>query len=255
MSDNFKYLDGFGTRYKLFPDGRIISSATGKEVKCQIRGNSKNITLYNGSKYIGFTISKLLELHFGIKRHKNHKVKSLDGEQWAPIPSYEDSYMISTHGRVKAIDVPYVGERLLKITTHKRGHLTVSLSVNNQKESFVVCNLMGRVFLPNLHKRKMVIHLDGDKKHNHVSNIKWVHNSEAQKLAIDLGLKPILWGEENPTSVAVKQYSADGMTFIKRWGCMNDVERQLKIPHSNISKVCRGKRNTAGGYFWEYEIE
>ncbi len=88
-----------------------------------------------------------------------------------------------------------------------------------------------------------------------ISNIKWVHNSEAQKLAIDLGLKPILWGEENPTSVAVNQYSADGMTFIKRWGCMNDVERQLKIPHSNISKVCRGKRNTAGGYFWEYEIE
>src|SRR5690554_6740663 len=135
MSNNFKYLDGFGTRYKLFPDGKIISSATGKEVKYQKRGNSKGITLYNGSKYIGFTISKLLELHFGIKRHKRHKIKSLDGEEWVPIPSYEDSYMISTHGRVKAIDVPYVGERLLKITTHKRGHLTVSLSINNKKES------------------------------------------------------------------------------------------------------------------------
>lgn len=71
----------------------------------------------------------------------------------------------------------------------------------------------------------------------------------------DLGLNPILWGEENPSSVCVNQYNADGTTLIKQWGCITDVERELKIPHSNISKVCRGKRKTAGGYFWEYEFQ
>ena len=112
---------------------------------------------------------------------------------------------------------------------------------------------MGKIFLPNPRKRKMVIHLDGNKSNNHISNLKWVNNSQAQKLAVHLGLKPILWGEENPSSVCVNQYNADGTTLIKQWGCITDVERELKIPHSNISKVCRGKRNTAGGYFWEYE--
>lgn len=33
-----------------------------------------------------------------------------------------------------------------------------------------------------------------------------------------------------------------------------EVERQLGIPNSNISEVCRknGKRKTAGGYHWQY---
>ena len=40
----------------------------------------------------------------------------------------------------------------------------------------------------------------------HVSNRKWVHNSEAQKTAIDLGFKTILWVEENATSEVIHQY-------------------------------------------------
>lgn len=254
MPNGFKFIEGFDTRYKIFPDGTVVSSATNNQVRCRDIGNNKAVILFNGQKNIGFTISKLLESHFGIKRYKSHKIKSLEGEIWAPIPSYESLYMISTCGRVKAINVPYVGERLLKPTQHIRGQLSISLSKNNQKESFVVCNLMGKVFLSNPRKHKMVIHLDGNKTNNHISNLKWVNNSEAQKLAVSLGLKPVLYGEENPTSVSVLQYSADGDTFIKRWGSIIDVERELKIPHSNISKVCRGKRKSAGGYFWEYEF-
>ncbi len=36
---------------------------------------------------------------------------------------------------------------------------------------------------------------------------------------------------------------------------MMDVERELMIHHNNISKVCLGKRNTAGGYHGRYEDE
>ena len=32
-----------------------------------------------------------------------------------------------------------------------------------------------------------------------------------------------------------------------------EVGFKCEVTHSNISKVCRGKRNSAGGYFWEYE--
>ena len=61
------------------------------------------------------------------------------------------------------------------------------------------------------------------------------------------------WGEDNASSVAMHQYTADGMQFIRRWGCMMDVQRGPG--HNNISKVCLGKRNTAGGYHWRYEDE
>lgn len=254
MPNGFKYIEGFDTRYKLFPDGTVVSSATNNQVRYRDIGNNKAVILFNGQKNIGLTISKLLESHFGIQRYNSHRIKSHEGEDWASVPLYENLYMISTHGRVKAIDVPYIGERLLKPTVHKRGQLSISLSKNNRKESFTVCNLMGKIFLPNPRKHKMVIHLDGIKTNNHISNLKWVNNSEAQKLAVHLGLKPILWGEENPSSVSVNQYSSDRSKLIKRWGSIADVERELKIPHSNISKVCRGKRKTAGGFYWRYEF-
>jgi hypothetical protein len=90
---------------------------------------------------------------------------------------------------------------------------------------------------------------------SHADNLTWANNSETQKLAVSLGLKPILWGEENPSSVSICQYSSDGLKLIKRWGSIADVEGELGIPHSNISKVCRGKRNTAGGYPWRYESQ
>lgn len=36
------------------------------------------------------------------------------------------------------------------------------------------------------------------------------------------------------------------------FGSLREVERQLNIPATNISKACRGIYKTAGGYHWEY---
>lgn len=256
MDEDFKYIEGFDKRYKLYRDGRVVITATGKEKKCRVIGHNRSLILYDGEKYVGRTVSKLLETHFGHDFSGENEIADLEGEEWTVIPGFDDRYLISTHGRVKAVNVRYEGEKLMKPNLKKqKGELSISLSGVNKKVTTPISNLMGKVFLDNPHGHKMVIHLDGDKENNHVSNLKWVHNSEAQKTAIDLGLKPILWGEENASSVAVHQYTADGMRFIRRWGCMMDVERELRIHHNNISKVCLGKRNTAGGYHWRYEDE
>ena len=114
---------------------------------------------------------------------------------------------------------------------------------------------MGKVFLPNPRNYKMVIHLDGNKSNNHISNLKWVNNSQAQKLAVHLGLKPILWGEENPSSVSVCQYTSDGSRLIKRWGSIADIERELKIPHSNISKVVEANVNLRADIFGNMNLD
>ena len=49
----------------------------------------------------------------------------------------------------------------------------------------------------------------------------------------------------------VAQYDLDG-NFIKVWDYIMQVEKELGIPHPNISKCCRGKYNTAGGFVWKY---
>ena len=58
-------------------------------------------------------------------------------------------------------------------------------------------------------------------------------------------------GEESSSSKKVNQYSIDGF-FIKTWGCLRDVERELGISSSNISNVSKGKRKSAGGFLWKY---
>ena len=39
---------------------------------------------------------------------------------------------------------------------------------------------------------------------------------------------------------------------IKIWDCAADVEKELKIQHSNIASCCIGKTKSAGGYLWYY---
>lgn len=55
-------------------------------------------------------------------------------------------------------------------------------------------------------------------------------------------------------SKIVYQYTLSG-EFIKEWKSTMDIERELKIPNSSISKCCKGKEHflSAGGYVWRYK--
>jgi hypothetical protein len=50
--------------------------------------------------------------------------------------------------------------------------------------------------------------------------------------------------------IAVNQFSID-CSFIKEWPSISEVEKELKI--YNISAVCKGKQDTAGGFIWKYK--
>ena len=59
------------------------------------------------------------------------------------------------------------------------------------------------------------------------------------------------FGSDNPTSKKVAQYNKKTLELIKIWDSMRDVERELGIPHGNISKCCQGKLKSAGGFIWK----
>ena len=50
----------------------------------------------------------------------------------------------------------------------------------------------------------------------------------------------------------VYQFDKQG-NFLNKYESVSEAERQTKIPHSNIVKVCNGQRKSAGGYKWSYE--
>jgi group I intron endonuclease len=59
------------------------------------------------------------------------------------------------------------------------------------------------------------------------------------------------FGAEHNRSKAINQYDKQ-MNFIRRWESMSDVQRELGINQSSITKCCRGKCKSAGGYCWAY---
>lgn len=48
------------------------------------------------------------------------------------------------------------------------------------------------------------------------------------------------------------QYSLNGQ-FIKEWQSATQIELELKIDNSSISKCCKGIRTLAGGFIWKYK--
>ena len=49
----------------------------------------------------------------------------------------------------------------------------------------------------------------------------------------------------------IDQYDLQG-NFIKTWESISIAEKELKLKGTHISRVCRGKRKTTGGYVFKY---
>lgn len=72
-------------------------------------------------------------------------------------------------------------------------------------------------------------------------------------------LQIITWKENNDKgrkehSLKVKQYDLNG-NYIKTYNSIIEASKELGIYKSNISKVCKGKMKTTGGYIWKYDKE
>ena len=60
------------------------------------------------------------------------------------------------------------------------------------------------------------------------------------------------YGKDNKNSKVVYQYNREG-SFVKKWECISDIQRELGIKTTNICCVCRGKSFTVGGFRWSYD--
>lgn len=52
----------------------------------------------------------------------------------------------------------------------------------------------------------------------------------------------------------IDQYDVNG-NFIKTWESIASIEKELGIKGTHVSRVCRGKRKTTGGYIFKYHQE
>lgn len=176
-------------------------------------------------------------------------------EIWKDIEGYEGLYQVSNLGNIKSFarrGTQSRKEKVLKPTEEPNNYLSVFLYKNGVSKKTFVHRLVAKAFLSNEKSLPQVNHINGRKSDNRAVNLEWCTAKENEKHAFETGLHKVISGDEHYASKTIIQYSKD-KTFIKEWACTRQIEKELGISHSNISRCCQHKRKTAGGYIWEYK--
>lgn len=121
-------------------------------------------------------------------------------------------------------------DKVLKPITHKNGYLVVSLSKNNKQKIYSIHRLVAEAFVNNPENLPYVNHKDEDKTNNNISNLEWCDNT----YNLNYGTRNERAGKSLGKKVKCTE---TGIIY----NSMAEVEKQLKIAHNSISKVCLRK--------------
>lgn len=175
--------------------------------------------------------------------HIQHK-----GIEFLRIKDYPN-YYVSRCGKVYSKH----SRRILKPWDNKHGYLIVNMG----KKTLKVHRLVANTFLPNVKSKSQVNHLNGNRMDNRVDNLEWATCLENQRhswneLGRVSGMKG-KFSKNNHGSKLVKQLDKEG-NLIKIWDCTMDIQRELGIHNSSVSKACLGKLKTLHSFVWEYAV-
>jgi hypothetical protein len=173
-------------------------------------------------------------------------------EVFKDVKGYEGLYQVSNFGRVKSCERMvnhYKGNRIVRekilIQIIHKGYNIVNLAKSNSIKTYRVHRLVAETFIDRDDFTLEVNHINGQKNDNRLINLEWCSRSYNQKHAYDNGLQ--------------KPYNKRGILMIDKNGkivnqfdSITEAESVTNLCHSNISKVCNGKRNFVGGFNFKY---
>lgn len=174
-------------------------------------------------------------------------------EEWKPIEGYEGLYKVSNLGKIQSLARKTTSGKILK-STLQNGYLKVMLCKNNKKRWYSIHRLVAEAFISNPKNYPIVNHIDGNKLNNNFYNLEWCTAKENISHAIKNKLKVFKRSGEHKLSKKVYQFDLQG-NLIKKWDCLNDIQRELGLSKGNISNCCHGRLQKTKGYVWRYENE
>jgi hypothetical protein len=116
----------------------------------------------------------------------------------------------------------------------------VKLYKNGKARTEYVHRLVARHFLDNPNHLPQVNHKDEDRQNNDVSNLEWVSAASNNN-----------YGLHNERIAKAKSKPVRCIELNRVFESAKAAEEELNIFATSINAVCRGKRQTAGGYHWE----
>ena len=176
----------------------------------------------------------------------------MKGEIWKDIEGYEGKYMVSNLGRVKSLNYRRTGkEKIMKGYDNGYGYLRVLLHKDGKVKNCRIHRLVAQAFLENPQNLPEVNHKDEDKTNNRVDNLEWcsrqynnTYNGRAKKSAEKQRNDP----NKSKPIVGIDKVSG----LILEFPSAREAERMTGINNSSITKCCKGKRKSTGGYVWYY---
>ncbi len=174
------------------------------------------------------------------KRKKfNYYKEDLENEQWKKIFNYH--YSISSYGRIRNDET-----LLLLSPSLTSGYQKVRLSSNGVVKDFQVHYLVYCIFneIDSIPKGYIIDHIDANKTNNKLENLRLLSLSENVRMAYYIQ-------KVNSNCKKVRQMDLQG-NYIKDFPSCAEAARQLNLDSSTISKVCRGKNKSHGGYTFIY---
>lgn len=167
-------------------------------------------------------------------------------EIWKDIEGYEGLYKISNMGNVKSLNYNHTGkEGILKNYKDTGGYLFIGLFKDGKRKNCIIHRLVAEAFIPNPDNLPEVNHKDENKSNNRADNLEWcsrqynnTYNDRAKKAGKKIS-KPV---------IGINKVSG----LILEFPSAMEAERKLGVSNSSIIQCCKGKKNSAGGFYWKY---
>lgn len=160
-------------------------------------------------------------------------------EEWRQIYNYH--YSISSYGRVRNDKT-----LLLLQPSIACGYQKVRLSQNGVVTDIMIHKMVYCIFsnIDNVPEGYTIDHIDGNKLNNNINNLR----------LLDLSSNVLASYYEQQTNTACKRVQQLTLTnqVINIFPSCAEAARQLNLDASTISKVCRGKNKSHGGFRFQF---